>query len=245
MVVTKQLRPLTERVYQSHVSLFTRWLNSRKPTPELASEYLDWLAESGKSPSYIAVAGYAIEWKYGISVDKPKITIGEPKYISLDDVEKLISHSPTLLEKTAVIVLFDGALRISELLSLKVDSIDWDHGVITVERKGGHISRVKLTERGINALRVFLKMRRSKSPYVFMGFDYGLIYRRLKKVADKAGVRNFSPHVLRHSRIVHLLESGVPLERVSDIAGHRSIVITQSIYGRLRAEDLGKYLKGW
>ena len=241
----RKLRPLSEWTYKAHLKRFEAWLDGRKPSPKVAQEYLEYLASEGKASNTLATAANALHWWYGFKLQRPKITLGEPRYLSLEEVNKLLDSCENLLQKTVITLLFDGGLRISELLSLKVNEIDWQNGVITVTRKGGYTARVKLTERGVEALREWLSKRRSKSPMVFMDHDYKSLYGELKRLARKAGIPDFTPHKLRHSRAVHLLESGVPLERVSDILGHRSIETTAKIYGRLRAEELGKYLKEW
>jgi site-specific recombinase XerD len=50
-------------------------------------------------------------------------------------------------------------------------------------------------------------------------------------------------HVLRHSGVVQVIEAGAPLERIGDVAGHEWLHTTLAIYGRLRADDLTKYLE--
>ena len=69
-----------------------------------------------------------------------------------------------------------------------------------------------------------------------------LYYRMLKDIAKKTGIPGFHPHLLRHSRIRHLLDSGMPLERVSEVAGHRKLDTTLKIYGSLRATERARYL---
>jgi uncharacterized membrane protein (UPF0127 family) len=73
-----------------------------------------------------------------------------------------------------------------------------------------------------------------------MLFPLDMVFLELGK---QVGIPDFHPHLLRHSRVRHLMEAKVPIERVSEIAGHRGLDTTLKIYGRLRAEELGKYLE--
>jgi len=225
------------------VERFLRFLDGRKPTVGLAAEWLEKLAEEKKNNT-LAVARNALRREFGFSLPSFKMEIGEPKYIPDEDVRILVDNAPTLLEKTIITLLFDTGCRLGEILGLKLEDIEWDTGVITVERKGGRRARVKVGQKGMEALQEWLKKRKSKDQKVFMDHDYNSIYYRLRRYSERIGIK-FTPHVFRHSRIIHLLKAGVPIERVSDIAGHTKLETTAKIYGRFRAEDLGQYLKEW
>jgi len=240
----KKLRPLSERTYGYHVRKFLRWLGGKEPTRELALKYLEELEKEGKSRNTLGVARNALKREFGFDLPSYKMEFKEPKYLDVETVRKLVEKAPTLLEKTIITLLFDTGCRLGEILGLTVDDIEWDTGVITVERKGGRRERVKVSPKGMEALREWLARRQSKDRRVFMDHDYQSIYYRLRKFSREVGIR-FTPHMLRHSRVVHLLKSGVPLERVSDIVGHTKLETTAKIYGRFRAEDLAPYLKEW
>ena len=57
--------------------------------------------------------------------------------------------------------------------------------------------------------------------------------RLVSKIATDAGLGHWHPHELRHSAVSLLLASGVPLEIVSEVAGHSSIRVTKDVYGHL------------
>lgn len=232
----------SHETYSMWVRLYDNFLGAGNiPTLENATKFLDDLVLKGKKQNTVAVARNAIRWRYGFDLPSISIEVNEPKYLLVDDVRKLIDGTPLLLEKAVITLLFSSCCRISEILGLHVNDIDWEHGVITVVRKGGYRQRVKVDDRGMAILKTWLSKRQSRSQTVFMDYSRHDIYKRIKRLGRRLNIP-VTPHVLRHSRVVQLMESGVPLERVSDIAGHQKLDTTKRMYGRLRAEDLGRYL---
>jgi integrase/recombinase XerD len=238
----RQLAKNSKKAYDTYANRFIAWLEGRDPTLELAEAYMDYLTSTGSKQNTIGVAGRAIRRMFSIQVAVPSIEMLEPHYLSVDEVKKMIDVAPTLLEKTILILTFSTACRISEILNLTKDDLELKKGVATVTRKGGQRQRIPLGDQGAAALKTWLKERHSNTQRVFMDYSYNNIYYRLKLVGKKAGVSDFHPHLLRHSRIRHLIEAGVPVERVSEVAGHRKLDTTQKIYGSLRAEERARYL---
>lgn len=237
--ISKPISSSSQQLYESWVKIYLRQLNGQAPTQENAASFIEALRDSHKQNT-VAVARNGLCWKFGFDLPSIKIQLIEPKYIKLVEVYRLIDNAPDLLIKTIIVVLFSSACRISEILGLKKADIDWGQGVITVTRKGGHRQRVKVDSKGMDALELWMQKRKSTSKAIFMDYTYNDIYTRFKKLGKKLHIA-ITPHVLRHSRVFHLMEAGVPLERVSDLAGHQDPGVTKKIYGRLRAEDLGKY----
>jgi integrase len=61
--------------------------------------------------------------------------------------------------------------------------------------------------------------------------------RSFQFVCKKAGLPWVTPHILRHSWITNLLKARVPIAKVSQWAGHRSIMVTADVYGHLQTYD--------
>ena len=240
--VPKPISPASAKLYEMWTNLYLRQLNGREPSKDNAVEFIESLRKDGHKQNTIAVIRNSLHWKFGFDLPSIKVEVPEPKYISVEEVNRLIDNSPTLLEKTIITLLFSTGCRISEVLNLQKGDIEWKQGVITVVRKGGYRQRVAVDEKGMQALREWLGRRQSRNKRVFMDYGYQDIALRIKKLGESLGIK-VTPHVLRHSRVVQLMQAGVPLERVSNIAGHRNINTTLQMYGRLRAEDLSKYLE--
>ena len=229
------------QTYTWWIGVYLRQLNGESPSQENAVKFLE-VMKADHRQNTVAVMRNALHWKYGFNIPSIGIEVGEPKYISLEDIHCMIDNASCNLEKTIMILMFSTACRISEVLKLKKDDIEWDNGVITVTRKGGRRQRVKVDDKGMDALRAWMKVRQSKGNSVFMDYEYHDIYNMIKQTAKKLSLP-VTPHVFRHSRVVQLMQSGIDIHIVSDIAGHRRLDTTLQMYGRLRAEDLGKYLE--
>lgn len=238
----QELSKNSQRTYDSYADAFRRWLAGRKPTLKEGEAFLESLREKGAKRNTIGVAGRALRKVFNIKVAVPSIEMSEPRYLSVDDVRKLIKISPTLLERTIITVTFSTACRISEVLNLTTDDLELDKGVATVTRKGGRRERVALGKQGTEALSAWLKQRKSKTKRVFMDYTYNNIYYRLRLVGKKAGIPDFAPHRLRHSRVMHLREAGVDWPDISEVCGHTRETTTIKIYGRRKAEERAKLL---
>ncbi len=223
-------------------------MNSQVLTKELAQKYIDTMALK-KAPATVNVHAHAImryfRWKgERIDLECPTIPAPKPKYLSMDQVRKVIDSCSDLLESTLVIVLFDTAIRISELLGLRIEDIDWTNKFITVTRKGGRREEVNISAKALSVLKTWLDSREFDDGRVFLGLQYNDAWRMFKHVGDRAGV-DFHPHMLRHSRAVQLLMAGVPLHIVKDHLGHANIATTANIYGQFKAVDIRKELVAW
>jgi len=244
-----RVQPGTVNVYINALQMWFAVGNGNTPTPESAQAYVDSLEAAGKSPSTVSTRAHAImryfRWKgQNIRLDCPTIRVGEPEYLSIDQLMTVIDKSSSILEKTLVVVLFDTAVRISELLNLRGSDIDRIHNLIGVTRKGGRLEMVNISDKALSQLDVWLGARRFTSKMVFEGFSYYDAWRLIKKLGVKTGIK-MHPHIFRHSRAIQMLLSGATLHDVQMHLGHRSITTTANIYGRFKAIDVKKRIPAW
>ncbi|GEM_PF-1226444 len=233
-------RPQTERAYAYWLGRFQGFLEGREASLELAQGFLQSLKDKGCKDNTLILAGRAIRNKLGIPVPLPRMEFPEPNYLTVDQIKALIEASLPL-ERTLVTVMFDTAGRISEVMEMRVSRLRLDQGVAVVTRKGGHDEQVSLGQRSVEALREWLSIRKSHDDRVFMDYTVGQVRQRLTRTAHKLGF-DFHPHLLRHSRVRQLLDSGATLEQVSEICGHKSLSTTALIYGRHTAADRARFL---
>lgn len=241
--------PNTARVYIYALEQWFKSLNGTKPSRRSAQAYLDNLTKAKKSPSTVSLRGNAImRWfKYKgtpVSLDCPTIRIGEVEYLIIEQIEKLLASCTTVFEYTLVVVLFDTAVRISELLNLELNDINWDGGFISVIRKGGRREEVNISTKGLDALSNWLDARESDDKRVFMDIPYYTAWLAIKTVGKRAGIAAH-PHIFRHSRAVQMLMKGAELHTVKEHLGHTSIATTSNIYGRFKAVHLKKLVPSW
>ena len=237
----RRLSPRSEALYGYWTGRFQDWLGSRPATLETGEAWLATLEVSGLKPNTLGIAARALR-RLGLLVPAPPVEMGEPKYYSLDQIRTLIGAMPALLERTVLVVVFATACRISEVLDLEVPDLELDQGVATVTRKGGRRERVALGRQGTEALREWLARRQSRSRRVFMDYRYQDLYRSMKSAAAQAGIPGFHPHLLRHSRVMHLRKAGRDWADISEICGHTKVETTVKIYGRRKAEERAQLL---
>ena len=184
----------------------------------------------------------------------PKSPRKIPKTINDQDIEILLNknHILNIREKTIIELMYATGLRVSELINLKFNDINFKSLTIRVYGKGSKERLVPIHQNALNLLNEYWnleitnhnkKIKRSKKiflrEYIFVNnlskklTRQGLWY-ILKQTAMKLGIdsKNISPHILRHTFATHLLYNGVPLRHLQEMLGHTSISTTQ-IYTHL------------
>jgi len=244
-----RVSPGTARIYSYHVRCWLNWLGAAEPTAALSQEYIDSLVKKGLGASTINLIANSIKRYFRwlgnkIELDAPTVRIPLPKYISVEELDRVLAGCNTLLEKTLITVLFDTGVRISEALALNTSDIGWGLGLISVIRKGGRREEVNISMKAMVILKEWLKLRQMTSKRVFGDLEY----QRARKVVLKAGKRaglKLTPHMLRHSRGVQMLLSNATLHDVQAHLGHANIATTANIYGQFKAVDLKERIPSW
>lgn len=184
----------------------------------------------------------------------PKTRRTLPDVLSLDDVDKLLSHqngnSPREIRDKAMLeVLYATGIRVGELVNLKLNDVNFELGYVIVYGKGSKERIVPLGEKSRDSLKCYLSLarphllKRETSPYLFItrlgkNMTRQGFWKIIKTGALKAGiVKRISPHTLRHSFATHLLERGADLRTIQFMLGHSDISTTQ-IYTHVERERL-------
>lgn len=130
-------------------------------------------------------------------------------------------------------VLYGSGLRVSELCSLDVRSVQLDRSALTVWGKGAKERRVPLGEQAVAALRAWLAVRHEvvapEEGDALFGNERGrrLGPRDVRRIIDRRAAAPTHPHALRHTFATHLLDGGADLRAVQDLLGHRDVATTQ------------------
>jgi integrase/recombinase XerD len=179
-----------------------------------------------------------------------------PRFLSLDEVEKLIRQPDTsktlgLRDRALIEVLYATGMRVSELVSLRVGDLHLQGGYLLCLGKGSKERLVPIGRQAVKWLKKYIQsarpilLKNKDLPWLFLnarGDKLGRVgfWKILKKYALLAGLsKDLSPHVLRHSFATHLLERGADLRVIQTLLGHADLSTTQ-IYthileARLRA----------
>lgn len=237
---------------------------------ELIREYLVWLKTRGRTARTSARRLSSLRQFFGFlyaeglrtddpaaGIDNPRLGRSLPKYLSEDEVERLLAAAragegaPGCRLVALVELLYATGLRVSELVGMPLGALSRDGQTATVRGKGGRERMVPLGDPARDAVAAYLDVRklffgkRTESPWLFPAAGKsGHLSRAhfsalLKGLAIEAQIEpdRVSPHVLRHSFASHLLAHGADLRILQQMLGHADISTTQ-IYTHVLDERL-------
>ena len=176
-----------------------------------------------------------------VPVKKKEKTL--PKVISKEDIKKIIENTINLKHKIIIKLFYSSGLRLSELLNLKREDIDFEKNILYVRKGKGSKDRVTIISESLklDILKYYSK-EDFKTRYVFEGRKGKYSKKSVEKVIEKAGKiikLKIHPHMLRHSFATHLLDQGVDIRYIQKLLGHSDLKTTQ-IYTHVSNNDLKK-----
>lgn len=167
-----------------------------------------------------------------------------PHTLSVHDVRRLLaqprpSDALGVRDQAMLELLYATGLRVSELVSLKLQQIDFHGDYLTVKGKGAKMRAVPFGRWARDKLQTYLKQGRPRllkgraSAFVFTTRSGRPLSRQgfwklIRRYARAAGIeKKVTPHTLRHSFATHLVEGGADLRSVQSMLGHADISTTQ------------------
>ncbi len=193
------------------------------------------------------------------TIDAPKLGKSLPKYLSEDEVSRLLKVVGKMKGadgarlKALLELLYGAGLRVTELMSLPLQALRFDLKLVQVKGKGGKERLIPFGDPAANALKAWLPERKAMlgdqrtSIYLFPSRDgkkhltRQRFFQLLKEIGIAANIppARLSPHVLRHAFATHLIEHGADLRSVQTMLGHADIGTTQ-IYTHVASDRLSK-----
>jgi integrase/recombinase XerD len=274
--VEKGLARLTIAAYAGDVSQFSEVLNKRKKTlltaqrtdvrdfiQELFANQVDARTVGRKLSTLRHLYRYLLLDKLiahdpTLNIDTPRQWKVLPKSLARDEVESTLRspHAASTRREAEAIAARDramlemfyaGALRVSEMVSVKLEDLKLDMGYVLVRGKGDKERIVPLGRSAQDVLAEYMKIFRPallkdrSSPLLFVGRGGRQLTRQrvwqMVRAASSAAGRKASPHMLRHSCATHMVENGADLRTVQSILGHADISTTQ-VYTHLALDRL-------
>lgn len=221
------------------------------------AEYLSHLKEEGKSGATISRCLASLKNFYSYAVTSGfldyspvsgeiHIERGEkklPQILSGKEVELLLSQPSCVdpkgyRDKAMLEVMYATGMRVSELIDLDIDDVNLDIGVVKCH-SAKKSRAIPLYPAAQKALMVYIQEVRdvmiseTSEPALFVNIGGTRMSRQgfwkiLKYYQEKAGIeKDITPHTLRHSFAVHLLENGADLGSLQELMGHSDISSTQ------------------
>lgn len=186
------------------------------------------------------------------SLMTPKLDKKLPKFLDVDKIAKLVQAPPKddwmgLRDAAIMETLYSTGIRVSELVGLDHDKVDFISGVIKVLGKGRKERIVPIGDTALRAIRSYLDKRsgeksKDRNAIFFNKNGTRLTDRSVRRILDKwirlcSIEEKISPHSLRHSFATHLLDRGADLRSVQELLGHMNLSTTQ-IYTHVTMERL-------
>jgi len=157
---------------------------------------------------------------------------------AVTDNDELSIRDHAILE-----TLYSTGMRVSELVSLNLDRVDFISNIVKVLGKGKKERLLPIGETALKVVKQYVDTRTHKSDAVFLN-HHGrrLTDRSVRNIVNKyilkASIQGkMSPHSLRHSFATHLLNAGADLRSVQELLGHVNLSTTQ-IYTHMTTEKL-------
>ena len=158
-------------------------------------------------------------------IKAPKVDKRLPKFITYDELNKLLENAENYRDKLIIKFLFYTGVRVSELIKIKKNDIIFEEGFVKVYGKGGKERIVPIPKELLNELKDYVNKINTENIFPLSSRQ---VERIIKNIAKKAGInKKVTPHVLRHSLATTLLSKGVDIRYIQEILGHSSLNITQ------------------
>ena len=251
--------PHTVSAYLSDVNLFIEWVGRQSivtpdvVTKDVVRQYIGFLTTMKMAKRTTGRKLAALRRYFGwlarnqqilvdptIGVRTPSDTGRLPKVLTNEQLGALLHTDDTdqpdwkIARDTAVIeLLYGSGLRVSELCSLDIDSINVKQLAVSVMGKGGKERRVPVGEPSLVALKQWVALRsevvtNASTVALFVnsrGTRLGT--RDVRRIIDARSLAPTHPHALRHTYATHLLDNGADLRAVQELLGHADVATTQ------------------
>ena len=249
----------TISAYVSDISQFANWVerqsidDPRKVTKDVVRQYIGFLTTMKMAKRSVGRKVAALRKYFAWLVRDHKIDIDPtagvrtptdtgrlPKVLTNEQLNALLhaanEEDPDWKKArdTAIIeLLYGSGLRVSELCSLDVDSVNVKQQAVIVTGKGNKQRRVPVSEPSLVALTAWAVLRHEVSVdktevALFVNGRGGRLGTRdVRRIIDARSLAPTHPHALRHTFATHLLDNGADLRAVQELLGHSDVATTQ------------------
>ncbi len=196
------------------------------------------------------------------AVRTPKQEKKLPRFLEYDEVKRLLETPPTdnwlgARDKAILETLYSTGIRVSELVALNMEDVDFLGEVVHIRGKGKKERIAPISSSALQVIQHYMEYRNKRAqsngnfdPKVLFVNKHGrrLSTRSVRRKMDKylkiAGLDPaISPHTLRHSFATHMLNKGADLRSVQELLGHQSLSTTQ-VYTHLTTSKIKEIYDG-
>lgn len=258
LYIEKNLAKATIDAYLDDISLFHKSFNMEDTdeiSPYSINDFINKESQKGLTSATIlrrlsSVYNYLIFlkdesiYKHEIrKIIRPRARKALPTYFTSEEIEALLeapskNNHRGIRDQAMLEVMYASGLRVSELLALKREEVNFNRGIIKIRGKGGKERVVPLGEYALFVLADYINevrhhYEKNDKRTIFLSqngtpLTRQYFFKMIKEYAVIAGIsKNISPHSLRHAFATHLLEKGANLRAVQAMLGHTNIATTQ------------------
>ncbi len=229
----------------------------RELKAEDMSGYMEYMKEEGKKASTLSRSVASIKSFYQFMIQRgtvtedlsavlkaPRVEKKLPSVLALEDVDVLLAQpsgntDKEVRDRAMLELLYATGIRVSELLSLKLENVNLKKGYITIQASGGRERIVPFTKEAKEALQKYLSQVRERlleaegSDILFVNMSGKAMSRQgfwkiIKYYTKRAGIEaDITPNTLRHTFAAHLVKNGANLHAVQEMMGHSDFSSTQ------------------
>lgn len=257
--------PKTIDRYMEQLRLMMDWI--QKPLKEINSEdiryYLALYQQKRKIASstldgmrrcicaffsWAEFAGY-IDKSPARRIKQIKFQIKKEPALTAGQIEKAMINCNSIRDKAIISFMYETGARVSEVAGVKLSDIDFNERTVLIHGKGGKDRISLFTDKSAMYLEEYLMHRDLTMSALFESKQKGHalsaagIRSMVYEVGKRAGIERLHPHRFRVSRITHLVDRGMPLQDVQELAGHTSINTTRGYYRNTLDNVKHSYLK--
>ncbi|MBP3841766.1 MAG: site-specific tyrosine recombinase XerD [Bacilli bacterium] len=261
-MIDKGLSKNTYESYKNDLNKYKEYCDTKGITspkdikPETIENYLAYLYENDSDETstvarkLTAIKNYhaflekehITDKNVSLGIKRPKLKKQIVKTLSIEDVDKLLDitlKTPFDYRNKAMLeLIYATGLRVSELVNLTLNNIDFTNCIIRIVGKGNKERIIPLGEYSMYYLNMYMDVRNSLlkkevCDALFVN-NHGKkitrqgFFKNLKAILKEKGLdEEVSPHTLRHSFATHLLNSGADLRSIQEMLGHSDISTTR------------------
>ncbi len=263
----KELENMSETtlgMYKNTIEKLELYLNETGVTlsqinKQTIQSYIDYISKKDlKSSSiayYISVIRVFFNWmedEYLIDVNPTKgLKYKTPKNfkhaVSEDDIETIRRNCTNIRDRALIEFLLTTGCRVSEVIDIKTEDVDFAHNEVRVVGKGNKERTVLFTDNTKDLLKLNLKKAKNKQ-YLFSAYKHP--YNKLERFAVNAIIKRLSedtqikvhPHLFRHTFATIALNRGMDIVSIQKLLGHDHISTTQ-VYAEMSLDTVRKQYK--
>lgn len=226
----------------------------------LVEQFKAWRIQAGAKPVTLSIELRTLKRMFNVAirlgvasenpflgVELPRCESNLPKFLTSEEVTRVLAIArdqdanpipgaePPVKVYPIIVILLNTGIREGELLSLTWHDVDLDKGKIRIVNQSTWKTKTRkelIVDLNLDARRAFRMLTLGEPSDQVVALHSYSLWRKVRKILRKAGLKGMKVHSLRHTFASHLIMNGVDINTVKELLGHASIATTQ-IYAHL------------